>query len=107
MGISLYYTAMRNQPLTADERAAINSALSRFPVGALIAECPAGDEAFNGEEFHMYRANEYSEPGAVFEGATKLPTNSEGAFWAAIQYWLRLLSEVRRVLPGAAWCVSV
>jgi hypothetical protein len=43
----------------------------------------------------------------VFEGATKLPLCTEDAFWAAIQYWCRLLSEVRRVVPGATWQVHM
>jgi hypothetical protein len=60
-----------------------------------------------GEAFCVYPADTETEPGVVFEGATKLPTNSEEAFWAAIPYWCRLLSEIRQALPDGKWAVHV
>jgi hypothetical protein len=107
MGISIYYSASRKRPLTPDERVAVKAIVSRFPVQALIAECSATKETFNGEAFCIYTANEYTEPGVIFEGATKLPSNSEETFWVANQYWCQLLSEVRRVLYDADWRVHI
>ncbi len=107
MGISLYYEARRDRPLLPEEEAAIDAAVTRYPVEALMATegIPPGE--FNGEAFCVYPADAGTEPGVVFEGATKLPTNSEEAFWAALQYWCRLVTEVRRVLPDAKWAVHV
>ena len=50
---------------------------------------------------------ETTAPDIVFEGATKLPDNSEEAMWTGVQHWCAALSEFRRVLPGAKWQVTV
>jgi hypothetical protein len=107
MGISIYYSASRERLLSLTERTAIKAAVSQYPVETLIAECAVPEAEFNGEAFCIYQTSEDTEPGVIFEGATKLPTCSEETFWAATQYWCRLLSEVRRVLPNARWSVHV
>jgi hypothetical protein len=107
VGVSIYYTASRPTPLAPAEQTAIDVAVARYPVEALIAECGVAEDEFNGEAFCAYPADADTEPGVVFEGATKLPLCSEEAMWAAVQYWCRLLSEVRGVLPDAAWRVHV
>jgi hypothetical protein len=107
MGISLYYQARREQPLSSEERAAIDSAVDRYPVEALIAEIPLAPEDYDGEAFVTYPAACELEPGVVFEGATKLPTNSEEAFWVAIQFWCQLLTVIRHLLPDAEWAVHI
>lgn len=43
----------------------------------------------------------------IFEGATKLPDNSENAVWDGLQHWCSLLSEIRRIIPDADWQVNV
>ena len=101
MGISIYYSACRDRPLTPDERLAIDVAVSRLPVETLLVECSVQEGECNGEAFCLYDTDEDTEPGVVFEGATKLPSNSDEVIWAAVQHWCRLLSEVRRVLPDA------
>jgi hypothetical protein len=107
VGVSIYYTASRPQPLTSVERTAIDAVVARYPVGDLLAECGVAEDEYNGEAFCVYPTDDDTEPGVVFEGATKLPLCTEDAFWASIQYWCRLLSEVRRVVPGATWRVHV
>jgi len=107
VGVSIYYTASRPEPLSPAERSAVEAVVARYPVDALIAECGVAEGEFNGEDFCLYPADDDTEPGVVFEGATKLPLCSEDAMWAAVQYWCRLLSEVRRALPGTDWRVHV
>jgi hypothetical protein len=107
VGVSIYYTASRPEPLSAAERVAIESAIARYPLGVLIAECGVAEGEFNGEDFCVYPIDADTEQGVVLEGATKLPLCSEGAFAAAVQYWCRLLSELRRVMPNTSWRVHV
>jgi hypothetical protein len=107
MGVSIYYAASRSEALTSVEQAAIDSVVARYPVEDLRAECGVSEDEYDGEGFCVYPTNDPSEPGVVFEGATKLPLCTEDAFWAALQYWCRLLSEVRCVVPSATWQVHV
>ncbi len=107
MGVSIYYSASRPEPLSAAERSAIEVAVARYPLAAVLEECGVAEGEFDGEDFCIYPADAGTEPGVVFEGATKLPLCSEDAMWAAVQHWCRLLSDVRRVVPGAAWHVHV
>jgi hypothetical protein len=48
-----------------------------------------------------------TEPGVIFEGATKLPDTSEDDCWTGLQYWCSALSEIRRILSDAEWDVHV
>lgn len=107
MSVSIYYTARRAHPLSNAEQAALDAAKSRYPFGALVAASGVAETDFNGESFGVYPAGAAREPGVVFEGATKLPSRPEAALWPAIQYWCRLLSELRRGLPDALWHVHV
>ena len=43
----------------------------------------------------------------IFEGATKLPDNSENAIWVGVQHWCSLLTAIRRILHNADWDVRV
>ena len=43
----------------------------------------------------------------VFEGATKLPDNSEDATWVGLQHSCQLLTDIRRNLPNVSWDVRV
>jgi hypothetical protein len=104
MGVSIYYTASRPQPLTPVERRAVDAIIARYPVEALIAELEIAEDDYSGEGFCVY--DEDTEPGVVFEGATKLPYTDD-AFSAALEYWCALLSQVRRLIKGATWNVHV
>lgn len=107
MGVSIYYTASRPEPLSSGERSAVEAAIARHPLSALLDECSTTEGEFDGEDFCVHPADGDTEPGVVFEGATKLPLCAEDAMWAAVRHWCRLLSEVRRAVPGAAWHVHV
>ncbi len=107
MGVSICYTASRSKPLTPAEQSAVEATVARHSLAAMVDACGANPAEFDGEELSVYPAGGGTEPGVVFEGATKLPLCSEDAMWAAAQHWCRLLSEIRRMLPGAAWRVHV
>lgn len=107
MGVSIYYRASRTTPLSPSELMAIDEVQSRYPVEALIRELGISQVDFDGEEFCVYPADGCSEPGVVFEGATKLPLCSEEAMWAALQCWCKLLSEVRHLVIDCEWSVEV
>ena len=107
MGISLYYEARRERSLSRLERAAIDAAIERYPLKSLIVAAAVPAEEYNGEAFCVYPTDADAERNVVLEGATKLPTNSEEVFWTTLQYWCRLLSEIRRELPGSKWAVHV
>lgn len=105
MGVSIYYSATRDRSLSAAESKAIEWIVNRYPLDALMRDCGVPESQFHGEGFCLYSAP--LEEGAVLEGATKLPGVSEEAMWIAIQYWCRLLTELRGVLQDANWRVHV
>ena len=105
MGVSIYYSASRDRPLSKAEHDAVQWQVDRFPLDTLIRECGIPEPEFTGEGFCVYSPP--LEPGVVFEGSTKLPGNSEEAMWIAIQHWCKLLTELRGVLQDADWHVHV
>ena len=70
MGVSIYYTASRPEPLTLAERSAVDAAVARHPLSALLEACGVAEGEFDGEDFCVYTADGGAEPGVVFEGAT-------------------------------------
>jgi hypothetical protein len=106
MGVSIYCTASRPLPLTAPEKKTIDEILARYSVESLLAGCGIPESDFDGEDFDVYPSSSTT-PGTVFEGSSKLPLGSEEAMWSTMQYWCRLLSEVRLVIPDASWRVHV
>lgn len=107
MGVSIYYTARRAEPLTLAEQSAIEAAVARHPLSMLLEECGVAEDVYDGEDFCVFMANLHTGPGVVFEGATKLSLYSEDAMWAAVKHWCRLLSDMRRMLPDTAWQVYI
>ena len=81
MSISIHYAAIENYLQTGD--------------------------GYNWESFCIYDPNDPTEPDVVFEGATKLPDNSEDAVWGGLQHWCAALTEIRRIIPDADWDVHV
>ncbi|CAL9549521.1 hypothetical protein SUDANB121_04426 [Nocardiopsis dassonvillei] len=121
MGVSLYYSAERDSPLSADERAT---------VGLLAAE---GEEALREEALELFSAwhasgevpVEYLSPAEIFEGlflypeehlhgsqvlagSSKMPPacGSEPLL-AQLRHYLDALTRMRRALPGARWHVHI
>lgn len=106
MGVSIYYEARRERPLSDAERTAIDEIVRLNDVVPRFNEAGQWLED-NWEGFCIYERNEHTEPGVMFEGATRLPLTTEDEFWAAIQHWCRVLTLIRRALADAKWSVHV
>jgi hypothetical protein len=85
----------------------IDGLLARYSINEQVAERESTGEGPNWESFCVYDPKDPSEPGVIFEGATKLPDNSQDAVWEGLQHWCALLWEIRRTLTGASWRVHV
>ncbi|MBP3959552.1 hypothetical protein J8F10_30275 [Gemmata sp. G18] len=107
MGVSIYYEARRDHPLSTAERQAIADIDRRHALASGANETGEWVNAPYWESFCIYEPNEDTEPGVIFEGATKLPLTTEDEFWEAIQHWCRVLTLIRRVLAGATWSVDI
>lgn len=107
MSNSIYYIARRGQPLSSDEHAAVDRIRALYSIRDQVERYVGTGRGHNGENLHVYDPAQPSEPGVIFEGATKLPDNSEDALWELLQHWCKLLSEVRRIVRGAEWRVHV
>lgn len=107
MSISIYYTARRATPLTDGERLAIAEIEAKFSVEDKIRQQESTGNGFNWESFCIYDPARPSESDVIFEGATRLPDNSEDAVWAGLKHWCRALTEIRRNISDAEWDVRV
>jgi hypothetical protein len=107
MSISIYYTASRDRPLSPDEQAAVDQICASYSIREQVEQYVQTRRGHNGENFHVYGRDNPTEAGVIFEGATKLPDNSEDAQWELLQRWCKLLSEVRRSVRDAVWHVHV
>lgn len=106
MGISIYYSARRINPLSESEEKRIAAVVGGYSVADRIEEYHRTGSGWTGEDFSLYDPP-FDEPDIVLDGSTKLPNDSEESFGTSIQHWCRALSELRRVIPDADWCVSV
>lgn len=98
MGVSIYYTCVRNEPLTDVEQSQAAAIIDTY------------NDKFEwkdiGETFFIYdREDNTSE---IFQGSTKLPLsdNFEAAL-EALSYWLKCLTDIRRVIDGGDWHVHL
>jgi hypothetical protein len=107
LSVSIYYAAVRSEPLTIIEQLAIETIEARYQIESLIAKCGITNSEFDGEAFCIYVPNNETELDVIFEGSTKLPLYSLETMWAAIEYWCKLLSEVRQLLPNTTWRIHV
>src|SRR4051812_34844377 len=107
MSISIYYSARRSTPLTDAERSRITRLEATYAVETQIDDYNRTGDGYNWESFCIYDPDDPTEPDIIFEGATKLPDNSEHAVWDGLQHWCRALTEIRHVLAGANWDVHV
>lgn len=105
MSVSVYYTAFRKADLSPEERRAVAAIKSKYSVNGRIEEYLKTGKGLNWESFIFYESP--LSPGAVLEGATSLPDNSEDATWIGVQHWCNALSELRRQIPDATWHVHV
>ncbi|HEY8747177.1 MAG TPA: hypothetical protein VIM11_04335 [Tepidisphaeraceae bacterium] len=105
MGISIYYTAKRKHAMTESEQTAVIAIKAKYSVHELIEQYCRTRNGLNWEDFTLYDPT--LTVGAIIEGATGLPDNSEDALWIGAQHWCKALSELRRLIPDAAWDVHV
>ena len=105
MSTSLYYQAKRTSPLFDGEQATLADIQARHPFSALLAQLGVDECSYDGEPFGVFPVR-FNEPGVIFGGAVKLPSQ-EVAAMAAARYWCALLSEARHLLPDAAWRVHI
>ena len=103
MSISIYYTATRSTAMTDAESLAVDSIVAEYSVDDQILSRERTGVGPNWESFCVYDRNNPTEPHAIFEGATKLPDNTEDAMWIGLQHWCKALSAIRRALPDANW----
>lgn len=110
MSVSIYYTLIRDQPLSESERAAIARVLLRFDLNKYTDDdVPWWNKRRKkalalGETFTFY--GEPLEPGEVLDGSTKLPGDDVLVFEAA-RYWGALLGEVAAAIDEGEWRVHV
>jgi hypothetical protein len=107
MSLSIYYTAHRESPLRPMESRRIAEILSAFSVDHRIEERMRSGMGLNWESFCVYDPSNPTEVDIIFEGATRLPDNSENASWIGVQHWCNALTEIRRLLSDAEWYVAV
>lgn len=107
MSISIYYTARRSRPIDETALAQITEVETKYGVEDKIENYLQTGNGYNWESFCIYDPNDPSEPDVVFEGATKLPDNSEDAVWDGLKHWCSALTEIRRIIPDADWNVRV
>jgi hypothetical protein len=85
MSASIYYAARHEQPLSPDERATVDRLIAKYSIREQVEQYVMTGRGHNGENFHLYDPNQPTHPGVIFEGATKLPDNSEDALWELTQ----------------------
>jgi len=107
LSVSIYYIARRNRRITDAEQAAIDELVSKYSVDSRIEEFLRSGLGLNWESFRIYQHPEDQSGGVVFEGATKVPDNSEDGLWEGVRHWSGLLSRIRHVLRDAQWQVSL
>ena len=93
--------------MTKVERAKISVVERAYAVEDQLEEYLLSGSGLSWESFCVYESDDRTEPTVIFEGATKLPDNTEDAMWVGIQHWCSALTAIRRVLPDAKWEVHV
>lgn len=110
MGVSIYYTVKRDTSLSEEERAAIVAAIKKYSVEDQIEQYDGTSKWLNWESFCVYPSDDPDDPldpGVIFEGATRLPSNRDDAAFVGARRWCRLLTEIRHILHDAEWGVHI
>ncbi|KOY82929.1 hypothetical protein I6G82_11960 [Lysinibacillus macroides] len=97
MSVSLYYTCVRNKPLTNEENKKITAIITTYNNNFQWSDI--------GETFYVYDADTTT---TIFQGATKLPLVDD--YEATVQtlfYWLQCLTEIRQVIVDGDWHVHL
>ncbi|RED51971.1 hypothetical protein [Cohnella phaseoli] len=99
MGVSVYYTCVRDRSLTNSEEQEVTAVIDNYNAGFEMKDI--------GEEFCVYDYDP-DEPTVIFAGSTKLPLsdNFEDTLHALF-YWLGCLTDIRRCISDGDWHVHL
>ena len=97
MGMSIYYSAERKNPLSNEENKKINAIVEEYSISYPYKDIE--------EDFDVYKYDD-SEPNVIFNGSTRLPWTPDDLN-IALTHWVACLSDVTRVISTAQWTVNV
>jgi hypothetical protein len=101
MGISVYYDAKRNYPLTDEENNNIKKIVEKY-------NNEKNKNFRKGEDFYIYEYDK-KEPEKIFSGSTGLAMSFINPMITAkcCIYWAKCLTEIRSIVKDAEWSVSM
>jgi hypothetical protein len=102
---TLYYQAERETPLTKEEYVLVQKLIAKYSVDPEIEVYLNTGKGLNWESFSFYEQTDGVE--VILQGSTKLPDNVAGAAKKGFIHWTNLLAEIRKIIPGATWKVSL
>ncbi|MBH0087283.1 hypothetical protein I6E84_13770 [Psychrobacter sp. SCQQ22] len=99
MGVSFYYTAERNTPLTPQEQEEVASIIDKYNDNFEHAE--------DAESFDLY-AYDDSESEVILAGATKISSSMDVEdLIYTLGHWLECLTDIRLAVTDADWHVHL
>ncbi|MFD2330797.1 hypothetical protein ACFSR7_16210 [Cohnella sp. GCM10020058] len=99
MGVSVYYTCMRNHSLTNSEEQEITDIIDKYNAGFEMKDI--------GETFCVYDYDQ-DKPTVIFAGSTMLPFSDDFEDTLhALFYWLTCLTDIRRSISNGDWHVHL
>lgn len=99
MGVSLYYSAERDQPLSVEEMQSIEHIIQKFNDNFALKQ--------EAESFALYESDEDT-PLEILSGSTKIALHLEqDQLFDSILYWLECLTEIRTLIFDATWQVNL
>jgi hypothetical protein len=101
MGISIYYDAERDYPLTDDENNLIEKIVGKYNIEKM-------SKFKKGEDFYIYEYDK-NEPRKIFSGATGLEMSAANPMITAkcCIFWAKCLTEIRNIVKDAEWAVQM
>jgi hypothetical protein len=101
MGISIYYDAERDYPLTDKENNLIEKIVEKYNVEKM-------NKFENGEDFYIYDYDK-NEPRKIFSGATGLEISDINPMITAkcCIFWAKCLTEIRKIINDSEWTVQM
>lgn len=100
MGMSIYYSASRDTPLSVAERSVLEGLPSRYPTERLRLQI-GYDRPLEGLDFY-----DDLQPPEILAGSTGIFGDiPEQGLLEVFEYWLGALAELRLAIVGAAWDV--
>jgi hypothetical protein len=107
MNLSFYCSARRPAPLTAVEQQAVDKIVAKYAVEGRIKRFAETGQGIRWRPLCVAKPEDFSASDTVFEASAELPTETEEALAAAIDYWCNFATALRRELHKALWEVRV